>query len=205
MSRNKLNWQIINKGLIALGVSLTISSFMVLVTAYFHEIKQEEFRAQDQLLQSARARMIKAQNAKTIIDEYLQRYVDYQRQGIIGDEQRLNWIESLLETTRRLKLPSTRYRIQEQKPFSTDYLLVENGNFDILTSEMTIAMESLHEADLFTVLDALARKTTGLVYVRNCEMRRLDATLKYDPRIPNITSECNLSWFTVKHRDENNG
>ncbi len=72
-------------------------------------------------LQSVTGKYLAVDQEDMIIREQYPRFVELVRKGVIGNEQRLNWIEVLKRTAAITKIPSLRYEIAAREPFTPDF------------------------------------------------------------------------------------
>lgn len=112
--------------------------------------------------------------------------------GLIGAEQRLDWVEILgrIKTARRIS--GLDYEFAPQRPVDASILPggATAGGFAIMASQMRLRMRLLHEGDLLNVLDDLRATAPALIQVRECKIdHSADAQLN---------AECTLEWITFK-------
>ena len=120
--------------------------------------------------------------------------------GVIGGEQRLNWIETLRDAGERIKLPALRYEINSQDVYNPGFT-INTGNFKVYRSGMHLRLDLLHEGDIFQVLHSLDNKAQGIYSVKGCKMLRRRGGLIENIDKANILAECTLDWFTIKKSD----
>lgn len=112
--------------------------------------------------------------------------------GLIGAEQRLDWVEILgrIKTARRIS--GLDYEFAPQRPVDASILPggATAGGFAIMASQMRLRMRLLHEGDLLNVLADLRATAPALIQVRECKIdHSADAQLN---------AECTLEWITFK-------
>ena len=102
------------------------------------------------------------------------RLVDYRKlldRGVIGEEQRLNWVDRIGEIKTARKLFDVRYSIDVREP--VDYPgLAGAGDVELMASPMKLEMSLLHEEDLFRFLDDLRGALSAYVVVKSCSLQR---------------------------------
>ena len=76
-----------------------------------------------------------------------------QERGIIGDEQRLDWVELLKEIRDKHRLIDLRYEIAPQRMLDGQL----GNDFVFFASSMKLELKLLHEEDLTRLLDDLRR------------------------------------------------
>jgi hypothetical protein len=147
-------------------------------------------------LKEARTRLQKSGDERDIIVKYLDGYRQLERAGIIGDEQRINWLDGLRLANQQADLFGVDYQIGTQTPYP--YAAAYNpGQIALNQSVMRLQFRLLHEADLMRFLGALSRQGGGFFTVDQCILRRIDTrgVIRYQP---NMTADCELAWITAK-------
>jgi hypothetical protein len=156
---------------------------------------QQRLAQQQSLLKDARTRLQRSDGEKQIIVRYLDEYQQLARGGFVGDEQRINWLDSLRLANQQVELFGVDYQIGAQKPYvhANEF---KPGPLALRQSEMRLSFRLLHEEDLTRFLSELARQNTGIFHIDHCAMRRIDhaGTIRYQP---NLLAECGLSWITI--------
>ncbi len=141
-----------------------------------------------------------AQDDRVLYEQYVQRFAELQDRGVIGEEQRLAWVELLREINDQLKLPVLRYEIHPRQPLPIDHPQPRDEKLLAYETSMTLSLGVLHEGDLFTVEHLLRERAQGLFETRGCEILRPDrnAPVQFNPRLANLEAHCQLSWYTVQ-------
>ena len=116
--------------------------------------------------------------------------------GVIGEERRLAWIESLRAVAARVGLPSLRYRIEPRTPYEAG-LGLEIGPFRSFSTVVRLEAGLLHEGDLERLFRDLAIRDAGLYRIERCEVRRAGPTFVMRSGAVNLTAECDLRWITL--------
>jgi hypothetical protein len=132
-----------------------------------------------------------------VIETYLPQYEDLDTRGIIGEEERLNWIETLRDAALAIKLPSLQYELYPQEEYERDIPLPQ-GAFKVWSSTMRLDVGLLHEDDLVSLLRRINRGANGLFTVSSCSLRRELGEPKFEPRATNLTASCELEWLTIR-------
>ena len=184
---------IITAALIGLGVAaLSVSEhYLALAKTARAEARAQRVAAQD--------RMAKASEEEREIRENLVSYRKMQDQGMIGSENRLDWIDSIAGIKARRKLFEIKYTIEAQK--ALDYPgITSTGATVFVVSRMKLDMTLLHEEDLLNFLSDLQGAGKSLVSVRNCSIARLDrgSLTASQTVLPRLRSECQIDLITLK-------
>ncbi|MBE2260025.1 MAG: hypothetical protein IAE88_14280 [Rhodobacteraceae bacterium] len=118
-----------------------------------------------------------------------------QERGIIGDEQRLDWVELLKEIRDKYRLIDLQYEISPQRLLDGN----PGDDFAFFASAMKVQLKLLHEEDLTRLLDDLRRQGKALIRVKGCRVERLPAN--GDDRASGraqLSAECEIDWLTLR-------
>lgn len=153
-------------------------------------------------LQQAQKQLTEARNQLNIAQSDLENMSAYQMeyralvaQKVIGDEQRLDWLEALEGLRKQGIVPVFKYTIAPQKPYVPNPPLTA-GNFALSMSPVTMQIDLLHEGQLMTFLQALKNQRPGWFILDGCTMTR-----NTNPESGiRLRSDCSGGWFTMKNR-----
>lgn len=157
---------------------------------------RQELAQQRNQLKEARTRLQKSGDERDVIVRFVDGFRRLERAGFIGEEQRINWLDSLRIANQQTDLFGIEYQIETQKayPHAAD---LNPGTIRLNQSLMRLRFRLLHEEDLIRFLNALARQGGGIFTVDRCTMRRIDTggVIRYQP---NVAADCELSWITAR-------
>jgi hypothetical protein len=155
-------------------------------------------------LREARARIQNAGEEKEMIGRYLGAYQQLARAGFVGDEQRINWLDSLRLANEEARTFGVEYDIGAQRPYvyAAEF---SAGQLVLQESLMQIKFQLLHEEDMPRFFSALARHGGGYFTIDQCLMRRLKPGEVGAQFQPNLAAECEVRWLTVKPGAEKKG
>lgn len=185
--------------LTVLAVTVIAAIILVFVSGSMVESAQRTLAQREAQLREARLRIQNAGEEKQMIGTYLSVYQQLTRAGFVGDEQRINWLDSLRMANEEARIFGVEYDIGTQKPYV--YAAEFNaGQLLLQESMMQLKFRLLHEEDLPRFFAALARYGGGYFTVDQCIMRRargggIDQNLQVQP---NLTAECEVRWLTVR-------
>ena len=121
---------------------------------------------------------------------------------VIGDENRLSWVEVVQKVADSRKIASVKYDIASQVLLDKNVLGSEYAGIDVFKSVMSLEMKFIHEGDLFVMLNALRREAKGLVAVDKCEVELINKDVNDgiigQNKTDNMRAYCELSWYTLK-------
>jgi hypothetical protein len=148
---------------------------------------------------AAQERVLRVSEEEREIREDLVYYERMRQRGIVGEQTRLDWIESITRIKNERKLFEIRYNFEAQKPL--DYPgLVTTGGADFVVSRLKLDMLLLHEGDLLNFLSDLQAGIKAHVSVRNCTVTRIErgAAPGATTLQPRLRAECQVDLITVK-------
>ncbi len=196
MKAADIEWSMIRGALIALAIALVVSIGVLSASYQFWESTGKSLKRVERQLRDARDKFRTIDEQEAIIATYYPQFQELERQGIIGRERRLDWIENLSRADENLKLPKLAYSINTQEPFSAEFPLA-GGAYELYASKMNLDLGLLHGQDLFNLLSWLDEGAQGLYSVDACALvRRRDDP--GSPRQAHLTSTCQLRWFTIR-------
>lgn len=162
---------------------------------YAEHAQQDQYDAQ-RLLHEAQNRLVMARQDLENISVYSGEYAAMEEHKIIGDEQRLDWIEGLEKLRRQNLVADFHYNIAPQKNYM-EIPAMDSGNFHVRYSEMKLQFDLLHEAQLPVFFDALRSQIKGRYQLEDCVLQRGTTD---ENSSPHLSAECGGGWITLKNR-----
>lgn len=150
------------------------------------------------------SKLSRARDEQMELTEKLTRFQSLRERGYIGPERRLDWVEAIarIKTARRIFKLDYDFAPQRQVDVS---ILPGGGSvsgFEIMSSQMRLQIQLLHEGELLNFLDDLRgdlRSTVqALVRVRSCAIERLTPSAADRGSKAQLKAECILEWVTLK-------
>jgi len=200
MNREDIDWTILRGALITFFMCLLVGSALIGGSWYFKQEMLKNYKRNQVQFQGISRQYLAVDEEERLINEYNSVFLTLFDRGVLGDEHRLDWIETIRATGESIKLPALRYKINSQNIYTPEYP-VNTGNFSLYSSDMVLNLDLLHEGDIFRVLRDLDNKALGTYSVSGCKFLRKSGEVKEDPTIANISADCNLQWFTIKNSD----
>ncbi len=166
-------------------------------------------------LSQAQARLSSAQQQRKDIDNKLRQlrreenqirqkaaiFGELQSRRILGEEQRLEWVELLENIRARHRLPDMRYEIAPRHALEK----TPAGQLALFASTMRLELKLLHEEDLTRLLDDLRREAPALIQTRRCDISRLQGTIAKEMPAASLQASCLIDWITVRKADSAEG
>lgn len=201
MAQEKIDWTILRGAIGVFSICLLVGSTLLGATQYFRDEMETEFRSYHARFRDVSRKYLAVDDEERIIENIYPEFVRLYQSGILGQEHRLSWIESLSKAGDRIKLPEISYQVSSQSTFVPDFP-IDLGAFDIQMSEMHLTLGLLHEGDLLGLFNALDREAKGLYSISRCTATRVTEAREIDPTRPTIEAACLLNWFTVDLKGE---
>lgn len=176
---------------------LVVSVLIIKTSSMQHAAAETQLRTQDQALKEARQRHEHSGLERQAIMEYLPAYRSLEQEGLVGKEQRIEWIESLRTANKQAGLFGVAYQIEARKPFSMTGLDGTAAQY-VHQTQMKLSFGLVHEGDLMRFLDTLSLQKSGLYLLKRCAVGRLARNDNPGPRQANLNAECDLAWLTIE-------
>lgn len=183
MKLNAGDWAYLRRS-VWLGVAAILGGGALIAASewYEHRAHEGEGAAQRQRV-AARQQLSSAQQDALNMRAYLREYAALQQRNVMGDAQRLDWLEAV-EPLRQIA--DFHYRIEPQQPATLDA-----GSFAVFYSPMKLEFALPHEQPFLDFFHALPPR--GWYQLEAFTLRRGEAGL---------TAECQGNWVTLKKREE---
>jgi hypothetical protein len=197
MSLTPQDWRKLRIPIIGLGAALVLVGLLVSFADEYRKKNETAMQTQQNILNQARQKFQSSGIEKDTIIQYLPQYNDLLAKGFIGEERRIEWIETLRQIHAQHKLFSIDYSIALQESYKPSFL-PNLGNFRLNRSVMNLKLDMLHEGDLLTLLDGLHEQTTPFI-VRDCEISRpVGAMINIKNVAANMQANCEIDWLTLR-------
>lgn len=184
----RLQWSLLAAALmLALGVAAVYFSTNAMQTATRERAAAHaKWRETDGKLKQVR-------NEESEIRHKAAIFNTLQTRGMIGEEQRLEWVELLKDIRDTRRLIDLQYEIAPQRKLDT----ATGNGFAFYSSTMTLQLKLLHEEDLTRLLDDLRQRARALIQVKRCDVARLPFNTGNNPSAP-LQADCQIDWITLR-------
>jgi hypothetical protein len=142
------------------------------------------------------AKLARANEEEREIEASLKQYQELAARGVIGQENRLDWIDTVTAIKNELHLFDITYSIEPQK--ALDYPGFGPGSgVTFMASRVKMTLKLLHEGDLLNFIDELAKRGKPYLSVRSCDVRREDRG-RGTTLAPRLQANCIFDLITIK-------
>ncbi len=194
---NNIDWRYLQQPIIIFIFSVMIATAMGVVGYHYESTQIVKYDKAVETLGTTHTLYINMVNDIDLLEQYRNLYSGYKSSGLIGEERRLSWIESLENTNKVLKLPRLSYRLMPQEKFIRPGLKVKRG-VELSGSAMELSMDLLHEEDILAVLEGLRLSIKNLFTVESCSLLRSSRVgVPLNTKKANLRSICTIRWVTI--------
>lgn len=175
-------------------------------SVWFREVEEKELKRQQQAALEMTQKFRAAAGDVQQIDVYYPRFKDYKAQEIIGTEDRVLWVENLIQQAQGLYFISLTFSISPPEVV-TSRLFGPMVGADLYGSTMSVDMGLLHEEKMMELIAGLQTDAKGLFSVNECSIERKgkEGRLDQSGEGANFTGRCQLMWFNIKGRKDHWG
>lgn len=195
-----IDWSILRGSLMILFISVVLSSSILAGTWYFRDEMEKKYNIDRKRFQTISNQYLAVDNEEKLIKQYFPEFIELYNQGLIGQERRLNWVETLRYSSQAIQLPALRYEIESQIPYTPDYPM-STGIYRLFTSPMKLTIDLLHMGDLDKLFTELDKNALGYYSISTCKFNRKAFPGEPLELKPNISAECELQWINLKRSD----
>ncbi|MBE0627198.1 MAG: hypothetical protein IH606_20560 [Burkholderiales bacterium] len=157
---------------VAVGIVLIAASAACYFAAegYLQETRRLRVAASAQRAEMQK-RLASASEEEREIKASLQQFQALAARGMVGEEKRLDWIDTITAIKNERRLFNIRYSIEPQEEL--DYPgFSSGGRVKFLVSRVKIDLQLLHEEDLLNFISELTRRGKPYLSVRSCDVQR---------------------------------
>lgn len=147
----------------------------------------------------AQERVSRVSEEERELRENLVYYDQMLRSGMIGEHNRLDWIETITKIKTDRRLFEIRYSFDAQRALDYPGIVATNAA-EFLVSRVKLDMLLLHEGDLVNFLTDMRSAAKSHVSVRRCTVQRIDRGpgASATALLPHLRAECELDLVSVR-------
>jgi hypothetical protein len=195
---SRLRWSLILlAAMIVVGASLVV---LVHQTATKAEAIARQLSAQ---LSDIRGHVASARDEQADMLGRIRRFQALGERRVIGQEERLDWVEQIARIKAARRLLDVQYEIAPQAPISATALPggAAAGLYEIMSSTMKLHMQLLDEDDLLGFLADLRQAVHAQLLVRACKIERAQGGAgSQDMPAAQLLADCTIDWVTLREK-----
>jgi len=145
-------------------------------------------------------KLARASEEQQELRDKISRFQALKDQGYIGPEQRLDWIEAIARIKAARRIIKLDYEFSPQRLADSSLLPggASAGGFEVMSSQMQLQLQLLHEGELLTFLGDLRGSVQALVKVRSCAIERVAPGNTGRGNTAQLKADCTLEWITLR-------
>jgi hypothetical protein len=188
-----IKWSLIT---VSLSLVLGLSAIWVSNDYVTDALKSQQF--EQKKLREARETLLSVQSDLANLASFSKEYESLQKRKVIGNEQRLDWVDDLKKLRTHNYVLDFKYTISPQIPYVPKPAL-DTGNFDVKLSNMSLQFDLLHEEQLLRFFSALRTDLNGWFIIDHCLIDRVASDSK--DSVVALKAECVGGWLTMQNRN----
>ena len=173
----------------AIGVISVVVAYQATKTASIDRVATQTDR------NDARSKLQRVRGEESEIKQKSALFNQLQARGMVGEEQRLEWVELIKEIRDKRRLIDLQYEFAPQR--SLDNSAPGNG-YAFYASTMKVQLKLLHEEDLTRFVDDLRRQAKALIQVKSCNVSRLPRNETEGSVVAQLQADCLIDWLTLQ-------
>ena len=182
----------------AAGVFIVTLVMSIIVVSVSHVYMDDIYQDQQSAKRAMRIWQTKINSSvenNQIINDYENNFLNLVNQGVVGEEDRLSWFETIQNTAKKRGMPLVKYSISTQETLKESNLKADYRGINVFKSSMTLDVKMAHEGDLFALLNDLG-KADGLFAVNYCDITKISKKIVDTDN--NMKAFCELGWYTFR-------
>ena len=196
----------IKKAFIVFTIVLFSMIVSVTVSGMYKTNANNEHALVSREMNKWRNKIDEANKNNQILVQHEDTFKKLQSDSIIGDENRLSWVEVVQKVADSRGIASVKYNIASQVLLDKNALNNKYRDIDVYKSVMSIEMDFIHEGDLFVMLNALRDEAKGLMTVDKCDVELINKDVNEgiiaQDTTDNMRAYCEISWYTLKKSEK---
>ncbi len=193
----RLRWPLIlTATAVAAGAAMILASRHLVQAA---ETAHRQLAAQQGDL---RTRISRAREEEADLRDRIALFNQLRARGIIGQEERLDWVEQIARIKAKRRLLDLQYELSPQHAVD-DTLLSAGptaGGYEFMASTMKLKMTLRHEDDLLGFLDDLRSAVHARLLVRECTIDRSVPSQDPSGLAGQLRAACTIEWITLREK-----
>lgn len=164
------------------------------------KISEKEFQEASSARRDIQTKLARAREEEQELRDKIGSFQALKAKGYIGPERRLDWIETIARIKTAQRIFKLEYDFTPQRPVDAGLLPGGSaaGGFEIMSSQMRLQIELLHEGELLAFIAELSNAVQALVLVRSCNIERIPPGKTDRGNNAQLKAECTLEWITLK-------
>lgn len=138
-----------------------------------------------------------ASQSREIVDANIETYQALRTAGVVGDTQRLQWIELTQELSKHLGIPLIDFTLDSTEAMDGVNSVYWNSELSMQLTPMTLEINLRHEGEFFEFMEGLRLNAKGIFSIDSCDLRRNPTMTGVNPEYAGFQSKCKLIWYSI--------
>ncbi|MDD4962783.1 MAG: hypothetical protein PHI11_02565 [Gallionella sp.] len=197
MKLTSQDFRVLRTSLLAGVMAVSVSVALIWLSLWYEQrVSTMEHVAQNQLA-LARQQLTSAQQDALNMQAYLVEYAQLTQRRIIGEEQRVDWLETAAALQQQAWVEDFHYSMDPQQLYPSPFSSVEIGHFALYRSPMQLELSLRHELQLVHFLKALTEQSSGWFQLTGCSLQRVS-----EAEDSLLNARCQGDWISLKVQQE---
>ena len=179
-------------------VMLAAGAGLIFWTQQEQRLAEEQLAAARAERTQARERLMRIAEEEKEVNNKLAVYRRLQSLHILGEEQRLEWADTMTRIRTQRELLDLRYIVERQRTLAS--VPGKPVNVDFFASTMKVNIALLHEGDLLAFLRDLRESGNAYYSIRRCAITRTDSAPTGLSIVPRLRADCDIDLITILDR-----
>lgn len=180
------------------GLTLFCAAFVFFIVSFFFYLDElallNKFVNQSHQQQSIN---FSADESRRTLEANLPQYRLEQEKGLVGEAQRLQWIETTQSLSSELNIPLIEYTLDITSKVDEINNPYWHPELELEGTSMTLEIDLFHEGDFLKVMNALALKSNGVFSIEKCSLVLNPSAEEDVAALAGIKSRCTLLWYSL--------
>lgn len=186
----------LGRPLLALGLVIGLSAGGILFAERVVKDARGSLTKAQADLSEARKRVHRSGEERDTILRYVGPYQTLAQRGIVGEGQRLAWVDALRMANDEAQLYGVEYEVGAQQAYAFTSE-AGAGSLPVQQSVMKLKFGMLYEDDLLSFFRVLAAQEVGAFTVNQCALQRLVPEVVRPSNAATLRAECEVVWITI--------
>ena len=125
-------------------------------------------------------------------------FAELQKRGVVGEEQRLEWVELLKDIRDKRRLIDLQYEFAPQRALEITAAGAPASAYAFYASSMKMQVKLLHEEDLTRLLGDLRQQAAALIQIKACKLSRMPRGAGDWSLTAQLQADCLIDWITLR-------
>lgn len=189
-----IDWKKIKREVQIFTGALLFALVLAGAMLFMHQQTFSAWQQASNQVRQATLRYETASNQKLLLEQYQQRFNALKNSSVLGEEQRIDWVENIQASSNRHAIPSVKFSLDKRAAAT---LPDDAGNIAVYVSKMRLEMNLLHEGDLYNLFADLDARAQGKYGIKSCALKREGAQTADNVITSSLVGTCDLYWYTL--------